>query len=101
MTDPLRDPRFPNRPQHPDFWRIADVLNQLDGESLEGGKDLPEIVVGMVDLESLIYSASNRAIKQIELLGLPNDTRMRAALTATFLNAFLAGVQFERAGGHR
>jgi hypothetical protein len=30
MTDdPLRDPHYPERPQHPDFWRLSDTVLHL------------------------------------------------------------------------
>ena len=41
FIDPLNDPRFPGRPQHPDFWVIVDALNALGGSATEGGKDTP------------------------------------------------------------
>lgn len=46
---PLNDPRFPDRPQHPDFWRIADALTALDGRA-EGGKERTDVtLVPLVD----------------------------------------------------
>lgn len=99
MTDPLRDPRFPNRPSSPDFWRMVEVVNQLDGQATEGGRSTPEIAEGLVDIEALSYMAQMRALKARQLLGLPASAEM--ALAATFLNAFLAGIRFEQEGGHR
>jgi hypothetical protein len=99
MSDPLRDSRFPNRPQHPDYWRLADVLNYLDGETTEGGKGLPEIVEGVIDLNSLTYAAGMRSLKARQLLDLPRGSE--AALASMFVNGFLAGIRFEKEGGHR
>jgi hypothetical protein len=99
VTDPLRDPRFPDRPQHPDFWRLSDVVLQLDGQATEGDRTIPEIMTGLVDPESLTYVALNRAGLLCQHLGLPES--IRPALAATWLDAFAAGVSFEKRGGHR
>lgn len=59
--DPLNDPRFPRRPQHEDFWRLVEVINQLDGQSKEAGRTLPDILAEMVDPESLEYVVNQRS----------------------------------------
>jgi hypothetical protein len=96
MTDPLNDPRFPDRPQHQDFWSLVDVVNQLDGQTSEGQQSLEQVLDQLihVDTESLTYMASQRALKAIEVLHL--NPAMEQAFTAVFINAFAAGVLFER-----
>lgn len=91
------DPRFPDRPQHPDFRRLSSVLIQLDARAQE--MSLPETVEGLVDLTSLEYAAEQRAGMAAAQLGLP--PRMGAVLQAMFMNAFVVGLRFEQEGGHR
>jgi hypothetical protein len=94
--DPLNDPRFPQRPQHPDFWAIVDAVNHLDARATEDKQPLPQILNELVDVdeESLTYIATMRAIKAVELLHLPS--RFESALASTFINAFSTGVLFQR-----
>ena len=43
FIDPLNDPRFPGRPQRPDFWVIVAALNALGGrhQGWQGHPDDP------------------------------------------------------------
>jgi hypothetical protein len=98
--DPLRDPRFPSRPQHPDFWRLSEVVLKLDGDSTEGRRPLKASAEGRIDLASLAYLASQRVGLLEQRVGeLPDN--VRASLAAMFLTGVLTGIEFERAGGHR
>lgn len=96
MTDPLNDPRFPDRPQHPDFWDIVDVVNQIDGRAIEGRQSLPQILgeMDIVDTDSIVYVAKMRALKAIEILALPAGLEL--SLASIFIDAFSAGALFER-----
>lgn len=98
MSDPLNDPRFPNRPTHPDFWRLSEVLTYLDGEAVESGRPLMEIAGELVDLKALTYVARMRAKKARESV---LQTDPETQLAATFLNAALVGILFQQRGGHR
>ncbi len=99
MSDPLNDPRFPNRPTHPDFWRISEVVLQHDGETVEGGQSMEDVVGDTVDLPSLSYVAMNRAGTSCQVMGLPEA--LVPALAAIWSDAFLAGARFQQRGGHR
>lgn len=101
MTDPLNDPRFPKRPDTPDFWRISEILLQHDGQATEGGLTLNDIIHDTVDHPTLSYVALQRAGLLIRATGLPDTAEMRTALASSWLDAFLAGAQFEKRGGHR
>jgi hypothetical protein len=105
VTNPPHDPNFPDRPDTPDFWRMSETVLYLDGEVQEGGKSVPEIHDGRVDLESLVYTAEQRVnglltdLFGLSLFELPNE--IRAALGTVYMGAFLHGVLFQKAGGHR
>ena len=90
------DPRFPDRPQHPDFWRLIEVILRLDGEVTEGARPIDEVMAETVDSGSLIYAAKQRALMLAN--GSPEGM---AVLTALWAEAFLAGAEFQKAGGHR
>lgn len=102
--DPLHDPDFPDRPQHPDFWRMSQAALFLDGEANEGGKSIPAIHEGLVNLESLVYMAEQRvsALAQ-EKMGFvlqEQDPEVRALLLTIYIGAFTHGIVFQKEGGH-
>lgn len=99
MTDPLNDPRFPDRPQHPDYWRIAEVALQQDGKAEEGGQSVEQIVQGLVDPKSVTYAATQRARIMIQKTGLPET--LEPLLAAVWMDAFTVGARFEQRGGHQ
>jgi hypothetical protein len=99
MSDPLNDPRFPERPTRPDFWRMSEIILQQDGDATEGGQSVEEIVKETVDMQSLAYFAMQRAGKQLQNAGLPEA--LKPVLAATWMDAFLAGARFEQRGGHQ
>jgi hypothetical protein len=99
MSDPLNDPRFPERPTHPDFWRISEVVLQNDGGADEGRKTMEEMVSETVDLKSLSYFAMQRAGTFCQRLGLPES--MVTALASAWLDAFMAGAKYQERGGHQ
>jgi len=58
-TNPrARDPRFPDRPTHPDFVRLSETVQTHDAMTEELG--LTPIQVVGVDEESLMYFMRNR-----------------------------------------
>jgi hypothetical protein len=99
MSDPLNDPRFPDRPTHPDFWRMSEIILQQDGDATEGGQSVEEIVKETVDMQSLSYFAMQRAGKQLQNAGLPEA--LMPVVAATWMDAFLAGATFQKRGGHQ
>ena len=93
FADPLNDPRFPDRPNTADFWRLSEAVLRNDGDATEGGRSAEQIYSDEIaDLRSVLYMAKARAA----MMGLP------AISGATlWLDAFAAGVRFQQAGGHR
>jgi hypothetical protein len=96
MADFFDDPDFPDRPQHPDFHRLMGVVAYLDGEATEGGRDSLQVAGEVVDVDSLVYMALQRARRAAALTGLPEQV-----LAAVYLDGFVAGARFESEGGHR
>jgi hypothetical protein len=98
--------RFPDRPQHPDFGRIAAALNALDGATLDAGPGLAgltKILAPLVDVDSVGYAARERATLGLQAVvghsAVVSRDKAEVTLAAMFANGFAAGVLFERAGG--
>lgn len=101
--------KMPERPDHPDFWKLSNVCLKLDSgldptNPDEGAKErqyqarLDEIDI---DGKSLAYVATQRAYRVLgienhgDLLD-PNKMMMVAMLASVWLDAFAHGVLFER-----
>lgn len=93
----LDDSRFPDRPQHPDFWRMAQVAMMIDGEATEGGKTASQIL-GDVDMDSLMYMVRERSKLAREVLR--NSPRVMQE-QAMYMDAFALGKGFAEAGGRQ
>jgi hypothetical protein len=93
-TDPINDPRFPDRPQHPDFWRLVSAVNYLDGEATEGDRPTQDILAQYVDGDSLVYLAQQRFLRALEAMG--DDLNVQDFGLVLYMDAFCLGVQFTR-----
>lgn len=82
-----------------DYLRISEVISAMDAMSIIG-QGFPEQVKGLVDPDALLAAALNRADQVVAQLKLPEGPVHRV-LTAHFMNAFVAGLRFQREGGHR
>lgn len=100
-------PDYPDRPSHPDFARLVDLVLQLDGtvrERPDGSQRSPSdddgiegvdaIVAGIVDPESLSYMAFQRSLRGTMLGGEPT---LRGA--ALYLEAFIMGFRYHQRFG--
>jgi hypothetical protein len=77
------------RPDHDDFWLMAEVVQDLDSAADDG--TAMERIIGRIDLESLAYVASQR------ILRIPGATLADAAtLGAQWIDGFMAGVNFNK-----
>jgi hypothetical protein len=77
------------RPDHDDFWLLAEVVQDLDAAADDG--TAMETIIGKIDLESLAYVASQR------ILRLPGMTKVQAAtLGGSWIDGFMAGVNFNK-----
>ncbi len=101
MNDPLRDPRFPNRPQHPDFWRLSETAMALDGKTAESGASVSDVASPDIDVESLFYAAESRVNLMLQATGLKVPDSVQGAMVAIYISALVHGIEFQKAGGHR
>lgn len=103
MTDPLNDPRFPNRPNTPDFWRLSEVALAHDAavDLEDGGRPLADVIAELVDEPSLIYLASQRMGNAFDISPRSVGPELWVIFLGLYLDAFCKGVSFEKAGGHR
>ncbi len=100
------DPRFPNRPDHPDFAWLSRTIQEQDAASEEPGFSVDETLAALpIDPASLTYLAQQRGIMAMNHLirtGVLSHVpaRIRAALEAVFasayLDAFTLGVRYGR-----
>jgi len=100
---------MPNRPDHPDFWKLTNVLMRLDAglDVTSTDRDVQErqyeerlAEIG-VDQRSLSYVATQRAFRALGIetrADLMDRQRLEMAimLSSIWLDAFAAGVFFER-----
>lgn len=80
------DPRFPDRPTHPDFALLSNVLQGMDMRA-GGGATWAEITG--VDIDSLVYAINNR----LGTMGIPRDPNV----VALYIDAFTAGKLYTEA----
>lgn len=94
MPDPrARDPRFPDRPTHPDFVRLSEVVQTHDAMT-EQLRVNPFAVVG-VDQASLMYVISNRLKIASERL---HRDLTGSRFQALYLDAFALGKAYAESG---
>lgn len=96
--DLLNDRRFPERPQHPDFWRLSEVILKQDGRHPAGGDQL-HLDPTLIDSTSLFYMAQQRAAIMAQALHLSGQAQ--SAVYAALMTGIIHGIEFEKAGGHR
>lgn len=85
----MSDAEFPNRPTHDDFWKLAEVVIDLDTEmdetpAADTGIKFAEMVGRYADFASVVYMAQQRTSR----LG------GGAAEVAAWLDGFTAGAAF-------
>jgi hypothetical protein len=86
------DPAFPDRPHTLDFARLSSAVSHNDAVA-----DMLDVgAVIDCDMDSLLYLARQRAG-----MSFGGPQMVKAAHLAIYLDAFSAGVEFERRGGHR
>jgi hypothetical protein len=83
---------FPNRPDHPDFWLMAECVQDLDAAADDGVSY--ERIIGPVDIRSLTYMATQRALR----INVPGGLTLAYA-GAGWIDGFMAGVNFQKRRG--
>lgn len=74
-----------NRPDHPDFWKLSDVVLQLDGKTEDPGFDFPSFLSEIIDPKVLAYMAMQRAML------VTSDPMSWPVLAGMWIDAFCAG----------
>jgi hypothetical protein len=97
MAD-TRDPRFPKRPDHPDFWLISEVLVAQDAQADQHAQTFDDMVNRYVDLKSLQYASEQQAGMLMQhgprkLVYGAGEVEVK--ITAAFLAAFVHGIRFQ------
>ncbi len=98
----------PKRPDHPDLWRISEVLLHNDGaieavpeiDREERTRVFRSIVDPVVDLESATFMAEQRILRTFGADVLTSAS-LRNNLVGLQLDAFVTGAMYQAAGGHR
>lgn len=88
-----RDPRFPNRPTHPDFIILSEAVQDND-EMSERNIGFDRVMSQFCDHDSLAYITIERAKFLAAHLGLPES--MLSTIAGAMIDGFALGVAFER-----
>lgn len=88
------DPRFPNRPTHPDLARLSSAAAEQDAVSDMLGLD----AALLIDVNSAVYMARSRA-HAIGFTEIPKAVETR--ILSLYLDALHMGIGFANRGGHR
>lgn len=111
------------RPDHPDFWRISEILLANDGDMEAAGDNAEQKEAtwaartgAVVDRGSVTYAAINRTMMAFgnpisgqsgAAFGLSGmrvnglTVTQQAAVSALWVDAFVAGAMFQAKGGHQ
>lgn len=90
------DPRFPNRPTHPDFALLSEEVCANDNLSELGGEMFEAVVTNFVDLDSLAYMVTQRAGLYLRLRGMEPTAEAVATIASAMIDGFVLGAGFER-----
>lgn len=106
----------PNRPNHPDFWRISEVILAADG-ALEAARTEDDKEAawkartsGVVDIHSVTYAAIQRTMlafgrpdagSSFGLISSGLSAAQQATVSALWTEAFVYGAMFQQRGGHQ
>jgi hypothetical protein len=106
----MKDPRYPDRPDSPDFWALSEAL--LHNDSIEQAEDIgaeyERRVSEVIDLDVLHYVVVQRLMRVKERdHHRHNDDKAEAWFSAAWVDGFMAAVEYMkrrnivRDGGHR
>lgn len=93
---------FPGRPDHPDFWKLSDIVLMHDGRMedastpREAADAVEKIVAQFIDPSSLTYMALQRALRNFGFetkQDLIDNQDLIARSMALYLDAFAVGAE--------
>lgn len=95
-----------SRPDHPDFWKLAEIILALDASIDKEATDEERekawhkgVSGSFTDMESLAYMATQRAMR---VLGISTSGQLRAlrgpltSLSAMWMEGYVVGSKFEQ-----
>jgi len=93
-----------NRPDHPDFWQMSQIIIDCDDAAEYQGLDAA--IDGYVDKKSLLYMANQRAYRALNVetekdLEDPTTKHSVGILAAIWMDAFVVGAKFEKSKENR
>lgn len=89
----MTDPNYPERPNHPDFWVLSRIIIDQDKRAEGHAVPFEEMIARVVDVKSVTYMASQRALRAAGAV-VPSRYTL-ARLQAVWLDAFLAGAAYQ------
>lgn len=87
----MAEQHFSDRPDHPDFWLLSAVVQDMDTGS--GDVGVERIIKPVIDPGSLIYVAAQRAMRAYSAEGGRPGIAMLGSL---WLDAFTAGALYQQ-----
>jgi len=98
--------QHPLRPSHPDFVRLTEVIQLIEGlRELRGTESrvVQEIYDGFVDTVSASYMGANRSWMNVKGKGVPSHLHKTVVemMTNAWVEGMLVGIYFQQLGGHR
>jgi hypothetical protein len=90
------DPRFPDRPTHPDFALLCAEAQTNDNLCELGDNVFTAVVNTFVDLESLFYLTENRAGSYCQVRGVVPTPLLLHLIQAAMIDGFVIGAGVER-----
>lgn len=86
---------FPNRPNTREFWKLSEVVLQLDGAA-EAGESFDSLVQKVVDVDSLLYMAQQRVRGAIGPGSGVDYEALVMKMTSIYLDGFMAGAGYAK-----
>lgn len=110
INDIFEGGEFPLRPDHPDFWRLSEIILQMDGAMGAATTDderddawarfIDEKIFG----KALYYMAFQRAARSLGITTVgeaQENVAMLTRMTVLYSEAFAVGVAFTERGGRQ
>lgn len=95
----------PNRPQHPDFMKLADILLRHDGPTTDPTTmenfSMMDRIAEDIDPEVLTYMSQARAAVYLRMveqeLGTPISSSHLVSMAGSWVDGFLVGIEWQKA----
>lgn len=100
--------RFPQRPDTPDFWRLSEIILQMDGAMDAAQNDdereavWNDFVLSHISGDALYYLAYQRACRAVGATTIGGVSKHRHEITrliVLYSEAFAVGVAYQQRGG--